>query len=603
MPGCRGTRTAELLFSLSGALCHQPVLTIEHRFLLFEYIDLSYLFGRLITNIYQKTCEVFLLKTVADYMAEALRNLGVTHSFGIIGKSICPIVLKMVDYGIEFIPGRHEASSGFEAAGYALKTGNLGVAFGTSGPGGTNLLTAAAHAKANNLPVLFITGHQSITELGIPQCQDSTSFLADLADMFRPATLFSKLVERGDHFGTIFNHAISVALAKRGPVHLCIPFDVQTEVLEECNIVIPERESLISQANIDRVIDAIQAAKNPLIIAGKGINRSGAHKELVQLAETFNIPVVTSPGGKGAIVWDHPLYHGPIGVGGSTHGDDLLNKSDLFIVLGSRLSDMTICNLKRENHPATLIQFDIDPTFVGKILLSKSIPVTGDLRDNLVHCLNHIDPSTITKREALADADYSEELPTLKNLSLASVMSTLSDLIPYNNSIFVDDGSHGFHAAKWYKVKKPGSFVFDAYFACMGNSIGMAIGAKVAAPEETVLCITGDGCFMMLGAEINTAVCKDIPVIFIVVNNKQLDMALKGMEKTTGRIDGTLYEVPMDAVKFAESLGAKGYKCETADEFTAAIKDAVALNHVAVIELLTDRDEVPPTAHRTLNLN
>lgn len=101
----------------------------------FEYIDLSYLFGRLITNIYQKTCEVFLLKTVADYMAEALRNLGVTHSFGIIGKSICPIVLKMVDYGIEFIPGRHEASSGFEAAGYALKTGNLGVAFGTSGPG------------------------------------------------------------------------------------------------------------------------------------------------------------------------------------------------------------------------------------------------------------------------------------------------------------------------------------------------------------------------------------------------------------------------------------------------------------------------------------
>ena len=108
---------------------------------------------------------------------------------------------------------------------------------------------------------------------------------------------------------------------------------------------------------------------------------------------------------------------------------------------------------------------------------------------------------------------------------------------------------------------------------------------------------------MMLGAEINAAVCKDIPVIFIVVNNKQLDMALKGMEKTTGRIDGTIYEVPMDAVKFAESLGAKGYKCETAEEFETAIKDAVAINRVAVIELLTDRDEVPPTAHRTLNLN
>lgn len=545
-----------------------------------------------------------VLKTVADYMAEALRNLGVTHSFGIIGKSICPIALKLVDYGIEFIPGRHESSSGFEAGGYALKTGSLGVAFGTSGPGGTNLLTAAAHAKANNLPVLFITGHQSIKELGIPQCQDSTSYLADLAEMFRPATLFSKLVERGDHFGTIFNHALSIALGdKKGPVHLCIPFDVQTERLEECRIVLPEREKLVSYANCEKVISAINASSRPLIIAGKGVNRSGAHKELVQLAETFNIPVVTSPGGKGTIAWDHPLYHGPIGVGGSTHGDELLNNSDLFIVLGSRLSDMTICNLKPENHPDLLIQFDVDPTFVGKILNSRTISVGGDMRDNLELYLQNTDPAAVTRREIAVSNQYSEELPVLSKLSLASVMSTMSDLIPYNSTVFADDGSHGFNAVKWFNVKKPGSFVFDDYFACMGNSIGMAIGAKVAAPEETVFCITGDGCFMMLGTEINTAVCKNIPVIFIVVNNMQLDMALKGMAKTTGRIDGTIFEVPMDAVKFAESLGAAGFRCETADEFASAIKEAVALNRVAVIELLTDRDEMPPTAHRTLDLN
>lgn len=537
-------------------------------------------------------------------MAQALRNLGVTHSFGIIGKSICPVVLKMVDHGIEFIPGRHESSSGFEAAGYALKTGGLGVAFGTSGPGGTNLLTAAAHAKANNLPVLFITGHQSIKELGIPQCQDSSAYLADLADMFRPATLFSKLVERGDHFGTIFNHAISTALSgKRGPVHLCIPFDVQTELLEECRIVIPERESLVSYCNFERVISAINQSSHPLIIAGKGVNRSRAHEELVKLAETFNIPVVTSPGGKGAIASDHPLYHGPIGVGGCKHGDDLLNRSDLLIVLGSRLSDMTICNLKAENHPQTLIQFDVDPTFVGKILSSHTISVSGDLRDNLAFYLQNVDTSTIPARETETAPLYKEKLPELPKLSLASIMSTMSDLLPYNNTLFVDDGSHGFNAVKWYNVKRPGSFVFDAYFACMGNSIGMAIGAKVAAPEETIVCIAGDGCFMMLGTEINTAVCKDIPVIFIVVNNMQLDMALKGMQKTTGRIDGTLFEVPMDAVKFAESLGATGYRCETAEQFASALNAAVASNRVAVIELLTDRDEEPPTAHRTLNLN
>ncbi|MEK3759102.1 MULTISPECIES: thiamine pyrophosphate-binding protein [unclassified Paenibacillus] len=544
-----------------------------------------------------------VLKTVADYMAEALRNLGVTHSFGIIGKSICPIALKLVDYGIEFIPGRHESSSGFAAGGYALKTGSLGVAFGTSGPGGTNLLTAAAHAKANNLPVLFITGHQSIKELGIPQCQDSTSYLADLADMFRPATLFSKLVERGDHFSTIFNHALSIALGdQKGPVHLCIPFDVQTERLAECRIVLPEREGLVSYQNYERVSSAINESARPLIIAGKGVNRSGAHQELVQLAETFNIPVVTSPGGKGAIAYDHPLYHGPIGVGGSSHGDELMNNSDLFIVLGSRLSDMTICNLKPENHPRQLIQFDVDPTFVGKILTSSTIAVGGDLRDNLALYLQKLDFSAVTKHEITVSNDYNDELPVLAGLSLASVMSTMSELIPYNSSVFVDDGSHGFNAVKWFNVRRPGSFIFDAYFACMGNSIGMAIGAKTASPGETVFCITGDGCFMMLGTEINTAVCKDIPVIFIVVNNMQLDMALKGMEKTTGRIDGTIFEVPMNAVKFAESLGAAGFRCETQEEFAAAIREAVALNKPAVIELLTDRDEMPPTAHRTLDL-
>ncbi|MEK4662014.1 thiamine pyrophosphate-binding protein [Priestia sp. FSL H7-0729] len=543
------------------------------------------------------------MRTVADYLAETLRNLGVTHVFGIIGKSICPAVLKMVDYGLELIPGRHESSSGFAASGYALQTGKLGVAFATSGPGGTNLITAAAHAKANNLPVLFITGHQSIQELGLPQCQDSSSYLADLAEMFRPATLFSKLVERGDHFGTLLNHALSIALGpNKGPVHLCLPFDVQTELLSQCRIVIPESEPLISVSNLNRILPLIKQANRPLIIAGKGVSRARAHDELLHLAESFNIPVITTPGGKGAIVWDHPLYHGPCGVGGFPHADDMLNQSDLYIVLGSRLSDMTICNLKPEHHPAHLIQFDADPTFVGKILSAQTLHITGDLKDNLQYFLGILEDLPTPVRTT-PPMDYTIPLPDLPRLSLASVLDGMSEMLPYDHTLFVDDGSHGFHAVQRYKVKKPGSFVFDAYFACMGNAIGMAIGAKAASPEETIVCITGDGCFMMLGTEINTAVCNNLNVIFIVVNNKQLDMALKGMEKTTGRIDGTVYEVPMDAAKFAESLGAVAFRAETLAEFSSALNTAQTLNRVTVIELLTDRDEIPPTAHRTVTLN
>lgn len=464
-------------------------------------------------------------------------------------------------------------------------------------------LLRLTHAKANNLPVLFITGHQSIQELGLPQCQDSSSYLADLAEMFRPATLFSKLVERGDHFGTLLNHALSIALGpNKGPVHLCIPFDVQTELLSQCRIVIPEPEPLLSVSNLNRIFPLIQQSNRPLIIAGKGVSRARAHDELLQLAESFNIPVITTPGGKGAIAWDHPLYHGPCGVGGFPHADDMLNQSDLYIVLGSRLSDMTLCNLKPEHHPAHLIQFDADPTFVGKILSAQTLHITGDLKDNLQYLLGTLEDLPTPVRTT-APMDYTVPLPDLPQLSLASVLDGMSDLLPYDHKLFVDDGGHGFHAVQRYKVKKPGSFVFDAYFACMGNAIGMAIGAKAASPEETVVCITGDGCFMMLGTEIHTAVCNNLNVIFIVVNNKQLDMALKGMEKTTGRIDGTLYEVPMDAAKFAESLGAVAFRAETLAEFSSALNTAQTLNQVTVIELLTDRDEIPPTAHRTVTLN
>lgn len=421
--------------------------------------------------------------------------------------------------------------------------------------------------------------------------------------MFRPATLFSKLVERGDHFGTLLNHALSIALGpNKGPVHLCIPFDVQTELLSQCRIVIPEPEPLLSVSNLNRILPLIQQSNRPLIIAGKGVSRARAHDELLHLAESFNIPVITTPGGKGAIAWDHPLYHGPCGVGGFPHADDMLNQSDLYIVLGSRLSDMTLCNLKPEHHPVHLIQFDADPTFVGKILSAQTLHITGDLKDNLQYLLGTLEDLPTPVRTT-TPMDYTVPLPDLPRLSLASVLDGMSELLPYDHKLFVDDGSHGFHAVQRYKVKKPGSFVFDAYFACMGNAIGMAIGAKAASPEETIVCITGDGCFMMLGTEINTAVCNNLNVIFIVVNNKQLDMALKGMEKTTGRIDGTLYEVPMDAAKFAESLGAVAFRAETLAEFSSALNTAQTLNQVTVIELLTDRDEIPPTAHRTVTLN
>jgi acetolactate synthase I/II/III large subunit len=544
---------------------------------------------------------VKMKKTVAALLVEHLKKFRVNHAFGIPGKAVVPLLLEMEKREMSFILTRHESGAGFAAGGYALQKGTFGVAVGTSGPGGTNMLTAAGQAKAYHLPVLFITGHPSMKETGKALGQDSTPFGTDLVKMFEPVTLFSARVERGDLFPMYFQHALEKAwTGRKGPVHLSIPADVLREEIEPFDLDLPQPLSVVS-SNIEEVIDLLNEAKSPLLFVGKGVHLSRAYEEIKCLSLRFNIPIITTPGGKGTVCSNHPGYLGPFGLGGTEEAFQYLKRGvDLLIVIGTKLTDMTLAGFTPDMYPKRIVQFDCDPTFVGKSIPVPTLAVIGDARENLRALLS----KTSGQKDSLTVLDLndtSNREESSKNhewLSAAQVAKLLRKSLPAHTTVFGDDGSHTYYAIRYFDILQEGSFFFDDVFGTMGHAIGYAIGAKLASPNLPIVCLTGDGCTLMHGTEISTAVCHQIPVIFVILNNGRLDMVDKGMKYNVGRSVGTVYETPVDVHLFAQSLGAASFRCAKEQEIEESLSFALQHSGPTVIEILVDPDEIPPTMKR-----
>lgn len=540
------------------------------------------------------------MKSIASLLVEHLKSFQVTHAFGIPGKAVVPLLLAMEKNELEFVLSRHESGAGFMAAGYARQNNTLGVAVGTSGPGGTNLLTAAGQAKAFHLPVLFITGHPSVKDSGRAMGQDSSIFGTDLVKMFEPVTLFSARVERADQFQVYFQHALQKALTgTKGPVHLSIPADVLMEEIEPFTLSLPAMEPAVSPY-MGEVKSLLEQAKRPLLFLGKGVHISQAYDEVSQLSLQYNVPVITTPGGKGTIRTEHPGYLGPFGLGGTQAASDYLNEGvDLLIVIGTKLTDMTLAGFTLDMAPEQIIQFDIESTFIGRSLPVPTLPVIGDAKTNLHAILDpafrEIAATTFAEKEAI-DVDI---LPsTTERLSAVTAIQLMRKHLPSETILYGDDGSHTFYAIEHFTIEQEGTFFMDDVFGTMGHAIGYAIGAKFADPNQAIVCLTGDGCMMMHGAEISAAACHDLQIPFIVLNNGRLDMVDKGMRYNLGRSVGTVYEYPANLSLFGESLGAASFRCFTAQQVEEALTFAKANKGPTVIEIMVDPEEIPPTLKR-----
>ncbi|MTK12234.1 MAG: thiamine pyrophosphate-binding protein [Clostridiaceae bacterium] len=540
------------------------------------------------------------MKSIAWILSRHFKKWGVNHVFGIPGKPIVPLIIELDKQDIHFILNKHECGSGYAAAGYSLMNKKLGVAIGTSGPGGTNLLTAAGQAKAYHIPVLFITGQQNMNDAGKALGQDSTIFGTDLVKMFEPVTKFSVRIERADQFKRYLQHALEKAyFGVKGPVHLSIPSDILNEQIEEFELELPDNIPQINSSKLDEFIDKLNNAKNPVILAGKGVHSSLAYEEVKNLAELWNIPVMTTPGGKGTFVENHPLSLGALGLGGTEKASEYIKQEiDLMIVIGSKLSDMSLVDISPENYPKEVIHLDYDPTFIGKSLSVQTLPIIGDIKTNLQLVLDK------AKDRIKNDYNLLEEEYEIKNSSNHSYMSAIEAIgiirqeLPEDSVVFGDDGSHSFYAIKHFNIRKPGTFFFDDVFGAMGHAIGYSIGAQLASYNSRIICLTGDGCTFMHGTEISTAVNYNIPVTFIILNNGRLDMVDKGMQQYLGKAIGTTYNVPLNIKKFGESMGVKSYRCCNQFELKEALQISNLHNETIIIEVMVDPCEIPPTMKR-----
>ncbi|UUZ97114.1 thiamine pyrophosphate-binding protein [Paenibacillus sp. P25] len=511
------------------------------------------------------------------------------------------MILELGNQEIEYVLSRHETGAGYAAAGYALMNQTLGVSIGTSGPGGTNMVTAAGQAKAYHLPVLFLTGHAGAKVTGRPLGQDSTFFASDLVRMFEPVTLFSAMVERGDQLPVYLQHAFERAMyGVRGPVHLCIPYDVQTELTPPFTIPIPKHRYTTVSTMLQEAYDWMERAKNPVLFLGKGVHISGAYAEVRQLAEQWNIPVITTPGGKGSFVSQHPLHAGPYGLGGCPEARMVLESGiDLLIAVGTKLSDMSVPGFTDDMVPQRIIHFDVERTFVGKSFPSETLFIQGDAKRNIEELLALVPAEhKAASQPVRAERSHGGESSSGDAITAVEVMDVLGHTLPEDTLIFGDDGSHSYHAIRSLNIPRPGFFRFDDIFAAMGHAIGYSVGAQIAAPDRRIVALTGDGCMFMHGTEISTAVNQQAPVLFVVLNNGRLDMVNKGMKHHTGRADGTVYDVPLNVTAFAASMGARTFSARTKPEFEEVLREALLIRETIVIEVLVDPEEIPPTLAR-----
>lgn len=544
-----------------------------------------------------------MIKKVSSILASNFKRWGIDHAFGIPGKAVTPLIVELSNSEIEFVLTKHESGAGFAAAGYALMNNKIGLAIGTSGPGGTNLLTAAGQAKSYGIPLLIITGHPSMKDTGKAMGQDSTYFGTDLVKMFEQVTKFSARVERADLVQTYLQHALEKAFSGvKGPVHLSIPGDVLVSEIENFELDLPTFEHSISSNIHNVVIELLDNSKKKVLFVGKGVHSSQAYSELKELAEIFNIPVMTTPGGKGTFESNHPLSLGAFGLGGTEEASNYIDSEiDLMIVLGTKLSDMSVAGLSPNKYPKKVIHFDYDLTFMGKTINVETIKVVGDIKTNIKKLLNIVRDAAFIKSDFNIN-DYKVEenvKETNENyMSSRDTLKILSKHLSDDTVIFGDDGSHTFYGIRYFDIKKPATFFFDDVFGTMGHAIGYAVGAKLAKSNTPIVCLTGDGCTFMHGSEISTAVNYGAHVIYVVLNNGILDMVDKGMLLNLGKAVGTSYSQPLDVKKYGESMGALSFKCRNADELIEAITIAKASKTTSVIEVLTDPLEIPPTTKR-----
>ena len=530
-------------------------------------------------------------------VCEALIREGVDVIFGLPGGAILPLYQILPQYPeLRHILVRHEQGAAHAADGYARVTGRPGVAWATSGPGATNLVTGIATAQMDSVPMVVITGQVGRAAIGSDAFQET-----DITGITLPITKHNYLVMHASEIAGAIKEAFHIANTGRpGPVLVDIPKDVFTEEVEvdwpnEVDLPGYRPTTRGHRLMIRRAAELIDSARRPVILAGHGVIISRAYDELRELAEKAQIPVITTLLGIGSFPESHVLSVGMPGMHGMAYASLAIDEADLLIALGMRFDDRITGDTSTFAQNSKKIHVDIDPTEIGKNV-PVDVPIVGDIKRVLTDLNKRTQPATrlewLKRVERLKRDHPSMLVRDTDKLIPQYVIKEISDATRGEAVIVTGVGQHQMWAAQHYTFNEPCSLVSSGGAGAMGYEVPGAMGAQVGKPDKVVWSIAGDGGFQMTMCELATMVENRIPVKIAIMNNGYLGMVRQWQELFYEReYVATGYSGNPDFVKLADAFGIYGARVTGKSEVRSAIREAMAFDGPAIVDFVVEQEE------------
>ena len=532
--------------------------------------------------------------TAAELLVRCLENEGVKYIFGIPGEENLDVMQALRNSSIQFITTRHEQGAAFMADVYGRLTGKAGVCLSTLGPGATNLVTGVADANSDGAPLVAITGQVDTNRMHITSHQ----FL-DLVQMFTPITKRSKQIVRPDSINEIVRIAFKYAESEKpGAAHIDLPNDIAKLPVPEDPNVMPMRHTAVHQeltdvADVEKAAGLIFQAEHPVILAGHSAVRAHAAEALTKFAEQLKIPVINTMMAKGIIPMDNRYSMGTMGIPQRDFQNVMLDNSDLVIAVGYDIVEFSPSKWNRtQNHK--IIHLDVRPAPIPS-LSQPQVQVVGDISDSLekiaVRCHRENEPELFFRLKELMLEDYSAaESDDGFPIKPQRVLHDIRQVLGQEDILISDVGAHKMWIGRQYNCYHPNTCIISNGFASMGISVPGAIAAKLIYPEKKVLAVSGDGGFMMNCQEMETALRIGVPIVVMIFNDSGYGLIRWKQEDHFGSSCFTDFTNP-DFVKFAESMGAKGYRIQSAEEIIPVLEDAFSQNVPCIIDCPIDYSE------------